>query len=56
MLSNKDSCEGSCGHQELLGSGLRHGDLHHVACWICSSSLGDVHRIIRRFIYWFDLL
>jgi hypothetical protein len=34
MLSNKDCCEGSCVHQELLGSGLRHGVHHHVAGWI----------------------
>jgi hypothetical protein len=34
MLSNKDSCEGSCVHQELSCSGLRRGDLHRVVCWI----------------------
>jgi hypothetical protein len=48
VLSNKDCCEGSCVHQELSGSGLRRGDLHHVACWIRSSSSGDVHRVIGR--------
>jgi hypothetical protein len=50
VLSNKDCCEGSCVHQELSGSGLRHGDLHHVACWICSSSSGDVLHVIGRFL------
>jgi hypothetical protein len=30
-------------HQGLSSCGLRRGDLHHVACWIRSSSLGDVH-------------
>jgi hypothetical protein len=44
VLSNKDCCEGSCVHQGLSGSGLRRGDLHHVACWIRSSSSGCVHR------------
>jgi hypothetical protein len=44
-------CEGSCVHQELSGSGLRRGDLHHVACWICSSSSGDVLHIIGRFLF-----
>jgi hypothetical protein len=34
VLSNKDCCEGSCVHQELSGSGLRHGVHHHVAGWI----------------------
>jgi hypothetical protein len=38
VLSNIDCCEGSCVHQELSGSGLRRGDLHHVACSIRSSS------------------
>jgi hypothetical protein len=28
--------------------GLRRGDLHHVACWIRSSSSGCVHRVIGR--------
>jgi hypothetical protein len=32
------------------GSGLRRGDLHHVACWIRSSSSGDVLRVIGRFL------
>jgi hypothetical protein len=43
-------CEGSCVHQELLGSGLRHGDLHRVACLIRSSSSGDVLRVIGKFL------
>jgi hypothetical protein len=50
VLSNKDCCEGSCVHQELLGSGLRRGDLHHVTCWIRSSSSGYVLHIVGRFI------
>ena len=29
---------------------LRRGDLHHVACWIRSSSSGDVHRVIGRIL------
>jgi hypothetical protein len=49
VLSNKDCCEGSCIHQELSGSGLRRGDLHHVACWIRSSSSGDVLHVIEDF-------
>jgi hypothetical protein len=50
VLSNKDCCEGSCVYQELSGSGLRRGDLHRVACWIRSSSSGDVLRVIGRFL------
>jgi hypothetical protein len=50
VLSNKDCCEGSCVQQGLSGSGLRHGDLHRVACWIRSSSSGDVHRVVGRFL------
>jgi hypothetical protein len=50
VLSNKDCCEGSCVHQELSGSGLRHGDLHHVACWIRSSSSGDILHVVGRFL------
>jgi hypothetical protein len=38
-------------HQGLSSCGLRHGDLHQVACWIRSSSSGDVHCIIGRFLY-----
>jgi hypothetical protein len=29
---------------------LRRGDLYHVACWICSSSSGDVLRVIGRYL------
>jgi hypothetical protein len=43
-------CEGSFVHQELSGSGLRRGDLHRIACWIRSSSSGDVLRVIGRFL------
>jgi hypothetical protein len=50
VLSNKDYCEGSSVHQELSGSGLRRGDLHHVAGWIRSSSSGDVLHVIGRFL------
>jgi hypothetical protein len=50
MLSNRDCCEGSCVHQELSGLGLRRGDLHHVACWIRSSSSGDILRVIGRLL------
>jgi hypothetical protein len=50
VLSNKDCCEGSCVHQELSGSGLRHGDLHHIAFWIRSSSSGVVFCVIGRFL------
>jgi hypothetical protein len=50
MLLNRDCCEGSCVHQELSGSGLRHGDLHHIAGWIRSSSSGDVLHVIGRFL------
>jgi hypothetical protein len=50
VLSNKDCCEGSCVRKGLLGSGLRRGDLHHVACWIRSSSSGDILRVIGRFL------
>jgi hypothetical protein len=50
VLSNKDCCEGSCVHQELSSSGLRRGDLYHIACWIRSSSSGDVLRVIGRFL------
>jgi hypothetical protein len=50
VLSNKDCCEGSCVHQELAGSGLRRGHLCHVACWIRSSSSGDVLCVIGRFL------
>jgi hypothetical protein len=56
VLSNKDCCEGSCVHQELSGSGLRRGDLHRVACWIRSSSSGDVHRVIGRLFIRVDSL
>jgi hypothetical protein len=49
-------CEGSFVHQGLSGSGLRHGDLHHIACWIRSSSSGDVLCVIGRLLsdYWVD--
>jgi len=30
--------------------GLRRGDLHHVACWIRSSSSGCVLRVIGRIL------
>jgi hypothetical protein len=50
VLSNKDCCEGSCVHQELSGSGLRPGDLHHAVGWIRSSSSGNVLRVIGRFL------
>jgi hypothetical protein len=43
-------------HQGLSSCGLRRVDLHHVACWIRSSSSGDVLPVIGRFIYWFDTL
>jgi hypothetical protein len=33
-----------------LGVGLRRGVHHHVACWIRSSSSGDVRRVIGRFV------
>jgi hypothetical protein len=56
VLSNKDCCEGSCVHQELSGSGLRRGDLHHVACWIRSSSSGDVLHVIGRLFIRVDSL
>jgi hypothetical protein len=29
---------------------FRRGDLHHVACWICSSSSGDVHHVVGIFL------
>jgi hypothetical protein len=37
-------------HQGLSSCGLRRGDLHHVACWIRSSSSGDVLRVVGRFL------
>jgi hypothetical protein len=36
--------------KDYRGLVLRRGDLHHVACRIRSSSSGDVHRIIGRFL------
>jgi hypothetical protein len=45
-------CEGSCVHQGLSGSGLRRVDSLHVACWIRSSSLGCVHRVIGILSIW----
>jgi hypothetical protein len=50
VLSNIDCCEASCVYQGLSGSGLRRGDSLHVACWIRSSSSGDVLRVIGRFL------
>jgi hypothetical protein len=47
-------CEGSCVHQGLSGSGLRHIDYLHVACWIRSSPSDCVHRVIGRSIYSVD--
>jgi hypothetical protein len=41
-------CEGSCVNQELSGSGLRHVDYLHIACYINSSSSGCIHRMIGR--------
>jgi hypothetical protein len=43
-------CEGSCVHQGLSCSGLRRVDYLHVACWIRSSSLGEVLHVIGRFL------
>jgi hypothetical protein len=34
----------------------RRGDLHHVSCWIRSSSSGDVLRVIGRLFIWVDSL
>jgi hypothetical protein len=56
VLSNRDCCEGSCVRQELSGSGLRCGDLHHVACWIHSSPSGDVLHVIGRFLSGYILI
>jgi hypothetical protein len=44
--------EGSCVHQGLSGSALRHVDSLHVACWNRSSSSGCVHRVIGRLSIW----
>jgi hypothetical protein len=33
-----------------LSCGLRRGNLHHVACWIRSASLGDIFHVIGRFL------
>ena len=43
-----DCREGSCDHQGLSGSGLRRGDLHHVACWIYSPPSGDAVGVVGR--------
>jgi hypothetical protein len=50
VLSNIDCCEGFCVHQGLSGSSLRRVDSLHVACWIRSSSSGDVHGVIGRLL------
>jgi hypothetical protein len=48
--------EGSCVHQGLSGSGLRHVDYLQVAWWIRSSASGYFHRVIGRFTYLLDSL
>jgi hypothetical protein len=50
IIFNKDCCEGSCAHQGLSGSGLRHVDYLHVACWIRSSSSSCVLHVIGRLL------
>jgi hypothetical protein len=37
-------------HQGLSSCGLRRRDLHHVACWIRSSSSGDVLHVVGSFL------